>query len=97
MHAQQCPTLSDPVYYRPSGSSIHGIFQAGILEWVAISSSRESSLIQGSNLRLLFFLHWQADSLPLSHLGNSLKKQQRYKYMDTKGERGGWEELGNWD
>ena len=42
MHAQQCPTLSDPVDCRPSGSSISGIFQARILEWVAISSSRES-------------------------------------------------------
>ena len=34
---QSCPALSDPVDCRPSGSSVHGIFQAGILEWVAIS------------------------------------------------------------
>ena len=33
----------DPVYYSPPGSSAHGIFQASILEWVAISSSRGSS------------------------------------------------------
>ena len=44
-------------------------FQARILEWVAISSSREFPT-QGSNLCLLCFLHWQADSLPLSHLGS---------------------------
>ena len=34
---QSCPALSDPVDCRPSGSSVHEIFQAGILEWVAIS------------------------------------------------------------
>jgi len=76
---------------------MRGIFQARILEWVAISYSRESSLTQGSNLRLLVFLHWQADSLPLNHLESSLKKKYRNKCMHTEGERGGWEELGNWD
>ena len=35
------------------GSSVHGIFQAGILEWVEISYSRRSFLNQGSNLHLL--------------------------------------------
>ena len=34
---------SDPVYYSFPGSSVHGIFQARILEWVDISSSRGSS------------------------------------------------------
>ena len=37
---QSCPTLCDPVDCSPPGSSVHGILQAGILEWVAISSSR---------------------------------------------------------
>ena len=41
--APSCPTLCDPVYCSPSGSSIHGIFQTRILERVAISYSRESS------------------------------------------------------
>ena len=36
--AQLCPILCDPVDYSLPGSSIHGIFQARILEWVAISS-----------------------------------------------------------
>ena len=40
---QLCPTLCDPVDYSPSGSSVHGIFQARILEWVAKPFSRESS------------------------------------------------------
>ena len=37
--AQLCPTLCDPKDYGLSGSSVHGIFQARILEWVAISFS----------------------------------------------------------
>ena len=45
-----------------------GFFQARILEWVAISSSRGIFPAQGSNLSLLCLLHWQLDSLPLSHL-----------------------------
>ena len=39
---QSCPTLCDPMDCSPPGSSIHGIFQARILEWVAISFSRGS-------------------------------------------------------
>ena len=41
--AQSCPTLCDPVDCSLPGSSVHGIFQARVLEWVAISFSRRSS------------------------------------------------------
>ena len=41
--AQSCPTLWDPMDCSLPGSSAHGIFQARLLEWVAISSSRGSS------------------------------------------------------
>ena len=41
--AQSCPTLSDPTDCSPPGSSVHGIFQAIVLEWIAISFSRGSS------------------------------------------------------
>ena len=41
--AQSCPTLCGPMDYSPPGFSVHGIFQARILEWVAISFSRRSS------------------------------------------------------
>ncbi|CAN0514516.1 unnamed protein product [Rangifer tarandus platyrhynchus] len=40
---QACLTLWDPMDCSPPGSSVHGILQARILEWVAISSSRVSS------------------------------------------------------
>ena len=41
--AQACPTLCNPMDCSPPGSSIHGILQAWIQEWVAISLSRGSS------------------------------------------------------
>ena len=41
---QSCPTLCDPMDCSLPGSSVHGIFQARILEWVAISFSRRSSI-----------------------------------------------------
>ena len=41
--AQSFPTLSDPMDYSLPGSSVHGIFQARVLEWVAIAFS-ESGL-----------------------------------------------------
>ena len=37
-----CLTLHDPMDCSPSGSSVHGVFQARILEWVAVSFSRRS-------------------------------------------------------
>ena len=40
---QSCPTLCNPTDCSPPGSSIHGILQARILEWVVICSSRGSS------------------------------------------------------
>ena len=40
---RSCLTLCDPMDYRPPGSSVHGILQARILEWVVMPSSRESS------------------------------------------------------
>ena len=41
--AQLCPSLCDPMDCSPPGSSVHGIFQTRILEWVATSSSKGSS------------------------------------------------------
>ena len=40
---QPFPTLCNPMDWNPSGSSVQGILQARILEWVAISSSMGSS------------------------------------------------------
>ena len=43
--AQSCPTLSDPMDYSLPGSSVHGIFQAGVLEWDAIAFSGYTVLL----------------------------------------------------
>ena len=40
---QSRPTLCDPMNYSPPGSSVHGILQTKIVEWVAMPSSRGSS------------------------------------------------------
>ena len=43
---QSCPTLCNPVDSSPPGASVHEFPQARILEWVAISFSRESSQLR---------------------------------------------------
>ena len=44
---QSCPTLRDPIDSSPPGSSVHGVFQARVLEWVAIAfSSAEITLLR---------------------------------------------------
>ena len=61
-----CPTLCNPVDCSPPNSSVHGILQARILEWVAISFSRGIFPTQGSSPHHLHLLHWQAtSSLPV--------------------------------
>ena len=39
---QLCPTLCNPIDSSPPGSSIHGIFQAGVLQWAAIAFSEKN-------------------------------------------------------
>ena len=55
---QSCPTLSDPMDYSPSGSSVHGIFQARVLEWgaIAFSQSHVYFSIWSSKVTLLLLL-----------------------------------------
>ena len=74
---QSCLTLCDPMDYSPSGSFVHGIFQARILEQVAISSSRESSqalnpwlwcLLQGQEVFILY--HWTTREPPKNLIGD---------------------------
>ena len=71
-----CLTLCDPMDCSPPGSSVHGISQARILEWVAIFFFQGIFPTQGSNSCLL---HWQADSLPLNHQGSPRKLDTHMK------------------
>ena len=49
--AQSCPTLCDPMDCSPPGSSVHGIFQARVLEWGAIAFSITSgSVVKNSTV-----------------------------------------------
>ena len=61
---QLCPTLCGPVDCSPPSSSVSGILQARILDWVAMPSSRESSRPR-NRTHISCFLHWYVGSLPL--------------------------------
>ena len=63
--------LFDPKDGSPPGSSVHGILQARILEWVAMPSSRGIFLTLGSNHRFLCLLLCRWILYPLSHLRSS--------------------------
>ena len=67
--AQLHLTLCDPLDCTLPGSSVHGNFQAKTLEWVAISSNRQFPNPE-VNPHFLHLLPWQANSLPLCHLGS---------------------------
>ena len=60
---QSCLTLCDPMDCSPPGSSVHGLLQARILEWVVMPSSRGPS--RPKNRIHVCLLRWQAGSLPL--------------------------------
>ena len=63
---QSCLTLCNPMDCSLPGSSVHGLLQVRILEWVAMLSSRGIFLTQDSNAHLLCLLLWHVGSLPLA-------------------------------
>ena len=74
---QLCPTLCDPMDCSPPGSSVHGVLQARILEWVAISFSRGSSWPRDwtwvSRIAGRFFNHLSHQEAPITSLRGSNK------------------------
>ena len=76
---QSCLTLWDPMDCSLPRSSVHGIFQAGVLEWVAISFSRGSSQPRDLNLGLP---HCRQMLYHLSHQG-SLKFSKGHIRKET--------------
>ena len=72
--AQSCPTLSNPMDCSPPGSSVHGIFQARVLEWVAIAFSKTS---------LQDFKFWQQFSL-VSFFGFYHTNLQKSTFTQTQ-------------
>ena len=71
--SQSCPTVCDPMDCSLSGSSLHGVLQARILEWVAISFARGSSQPRD---QMQVFLHCRQMFYQLSHQGPGLKPQE---------------------
>ena len=67
VHVQSCPTFCNSMDCSPPDSSVHGILQARILEWVPFPPSGDLPH-PGIKLHLLCLLHWQVDSLPLHYL-----------------------------
>ena len=71
--AQSCPTLSDPMDRSLPGPSIHGIFQARVLEWGAIAFSdvmkgKTSSLVWDTFLKSVCQLDFQAEKSQPLHI-----------------------------
>ena len=80
--AESCPTLCDPRDCSPPGPSVHGIFSARILKWIAISSSRESSWPRNQT-HVPSSLAFHVDSLLLTHWG-IFKNAVSAKCSETK-------------
>ena len=77
---QSCPTLSDPMDYSPPGSSIHGIFQARVLELCAIAFSN-------LYLNVVFFKQFPSINLTyvfICPLIDGSIDIDRYFYIDAK-------------
>ena len=87
--AQSCQTLCDCMDCSPPGSSVCGISQARILEWVAILSSRGSSWPQGLNPDLLHWrqilYHWATWQAPREDLQMVNKQWKDAKHQKPLG------------
>ena len=81
--AQSCLTFCNPMDYSLLGSSVPGILQLRILEWVVMPSLRGSSQPRDQT-HTSCLLHWQADSLPTAPPG----KTPSYKVLVTNQDLG---------
>ena len=85
--AQSCPTLCDPMNCSPPGSSVHGILQARIMEWVAIAFSRGSSWPRGqtrvSHIAGKFVTIWATRETWLTR-GTNSEESEAYELLDRR-------------
>ena len=86
--AQSCPTLCHPMDCSLPGSPVHGILQARILEWVAISFSRGSfqprDQTQVSCIAGRFFIIWATREAHILRNSNYVVFWKREKYENNK-------------
>ena len=80
--AKLCPTLWDPMDYGPPGSSVRGILQARMLEWVAISFPTGSSRLGDQTCIYCIPGGFFTTELPPSYLG--LEPDQNQKLSQIK-------------
>ena len=78
--SQSCPSLWDPMDCSPAASSVQGLLQARILDWVAMPSYRGSAWPRDRTLCLLHLLHWQSGSSPLVPPGKPFWRWTIIKY-----------------
>ena len=87
---QSCQTLWDPMDYNPLGSSVHGISQARILEWIAIPFSRGSSQPRDwtwvSYIAGGFFIVWGTREIQGTNTWANYKKARRARMPSGDGE-----------
>ena len=79
---QPCPTLYDPLDYSSPGSSIHGIFQARVLEWGAMSLGQFSSVAQ-SCPTLCDPMNHSTPGLPVHHQLPEFTQTQVHQVSDA--------------
>ena len=77
--AHSCLIRCDPMVYITQGSSVHGIFKSRILEWVAISTSRGSSLCRDQTH--IFSLSWIGKWI--IYLWDTLEARMSCKYQGS--------------
>ena len=85
--AQSCPTLCNPMDCSPLGSSIHGISQARILEWVAIAFSIFEELMLKLKLQYIGYLLKRANNVDKTLMlgkvkGKRRREWQRMRWLD---------------
>ena len=87
--AQSCPTLSDPLDCSLPGSSVYGIFQAKVLEWVATSFSRGSSRPRDqtrvSHTVDRHFTKWATREVPIQWIFTEAKAKDMSSWQTISG------------
>ena len=93
--AQSCPTLSDPMDYSLPGSSVHGIFQAKVLEWGAIAFSKTLFLILQQHLFFILSTVTQLDLFVLRTVKMATHSSVLAWRISGTGEPGGLPSMGS--
>ena len=91
---QSCPTLRDPMDCSLPGSSVHGIFQARVLEWGAIAFSSDGLLLshkKGMKLSYFLAIMNKADmTIPIHIFGEGNGTPLQYSCLENPMDRGAW-------